>query len=92
MANRELINKDVTLLFEAIFSRMKDSDIDNIINHRGQVTYAAMNLSTSAQIEAQKQQQDVIKSAISNIIDHDMIAILKVLKECELIKVLDENN
>ena len=92
MAQRELINKDVAHLFEAIFCRMKGDDITKIMEQRDKVLYAAMNLGSSSQLEEQKKQYDVIENAVSNIIDYDMITIIKVLKESELIKVLDENN
>ena len=92
MANRELINKDVADLFEVIFNRIKRDDVELIIEKHNYSWYASMNLSTSSQLEAQKEVRDTIHKAVERINDHDMITIIKVLKESELIKVLDEKN
>lgn len=92
MAKRELINKDVANVFETIFNRMSITDIENMLVDRKAAQYASMNQGMSTQLAVDRVGSMGIEKAVSNIIDHDMITIIKVLKECELLKVLDENN
>ena len=97
MAQRELVNKEISNLFEAIFNRMSIADIEQMLVDRKAAQYSSMNHGNSTQLAVGRVGTMGIQKAVSNIIDHDMNTILKVLSKSELMirlcnKVLDENN
>lgn len=97
MTKRELVNKEIANVFEAIFERISITDIEKMLSDRKAAQFAAMNSSSKVQLEVGKVCKIGIESAVTNIIDHDMNTILKVLSNSELMirlskKVLDENN
>jgi hypothetical protein len=97
MAQRELVNKEVSKVFEAIFNRMSIADIEKMLVDRKAAQYASMNNGNSTQLAVGRVGTMGIEKAVSNIIDHDMSTILKVLAESDLLirlsnKVLDEKN
>lgn len=87
MSDRKIVNEEVLKLFSAIFGRINYNDMQGIMLANFESMRANMNGNTSLQIQKAKEVDAAIKSAIENIIDHDMNTIIKVLNTSDILKI-----
>jgi hypothetical protein len=66
---------DHAYILNAYLSRLKHSDLENILMHDKRCLHASMNLGNSAQLDAQAGFYGAVANAVNNLIKHDKVLI-----------------
>jgi hypothetical protein len=66
---------DHAYILNAYLSRLKHSDLENILTQNKQWLHASMHLGNSSQIAAQAGFYGAVANAVNNLIKHDKVLI-----------------
>jgi len=66
-------------ILRAYLTRIRENDLENILDKKKESAYAAMNYGNSAQLTCLEAEWGAIDKAINNMIDHDIQLIDKAI-------------